>query len=92
VGGAVSEFSDRTGPLVPTPLVTVTLTVPPPAGPPAGAVAVSWVSLKKANEAAAAPKFTAVVPVKFVPRMVTLVPPAAGPWVGEIEVTSGGPG
>ena len=39
--------------------------------------------------AAVAPNFTAVAPVKLVPVMVTLVPPAAAPDVGEIDVTVG---
>lgn len=34
-----------------------------------------------------APNFTAVTPVKPVPVMVTTVPPAVGPAVGEIDVT-----
>ena len=36
------------------------------------------------------PKSTAVAPVKFVPVMVTVVPPAAGPLVGLKAVTVGG--
>ncbi|MNU10284.1 hypothetical protein D3C72_2573480 [compost metagenome] len=39
--------------------------------------------------AAVPPKVTAVTPEKFVPLMITVVPPAAGPVVGEIEVTVG---
>jgi hypothetical protein len=41
--------------------------------------------------AAVAPNFTAVAPVKFVPVMVTTVPPAVGPLVGLTDVTVGGP-
>ena len=36
-------------------------------------------------------KTTLVAPVKPVPPMVTVVPPAGGPEVGETEVTAGGP-
>ena len=36
------------------------------------------------------PKRTAVAPVKFVPLMVTSVPPAVGPEAGETFVTVGG--
>jgi len=36
-----------------------------------------------------APNLTAVAPVKLVPVMVTDVPPAAGPDIGEIAVTVG---
>ena len=37
------------------------------------------------------PKFTAVAPEKLDPVMVTLVPPALGPVLGEVPVTAGGP-
>ena len=37
-----------------------------------------------------APKVTAVAPVRFVPVMVTVVPPAVGPAPGETEVMVGG--
>jgi hypothetical protein len=36
------------------------------------------------------PNVTEVAPVKFVPVMVTEVPPAAGPLFGDTEVTVGG--
>jgi hypothetical protein len=36
------------------------------------------------------PKSTAVAPVKFVPVMVTVVPPSVGPPDGEIPLTVGG--
>ena len=39
--------------------------------------------------AGVAPKVTAEAPLKFVPVIVTVVPPAPGPEVGEIEVTVG---
>ncbi|MNX90424.1 hypothetical protein D3C86_1224720 [compost metagenome] len=38
-----------------------------------------------------APKVTAVAPEKLAPLMVTVVPPAEGPLVGEIDVTVGAP-
>jgi hypothetical protein len=57
---------------------------------PAGEVAVIEVAeLTVKPVAAVAPKFTAVAPVKLVPVIVTVVPPAVGPTVGEIEVTVG---
>ena len=40
--------------------------------------------------AAVPPKFTLVAPVKLVPVMVTDVPPAVEPDVGEMLVTVGG--
>ena len=39
--------------------------------------------------AATAPKSTEVAPVKPVPVMVTVVPPAGGPEVGEMAVMAG---
>jgi len=39
--------------------------------------------------AATAPKRTLVAPVKFVPVMVTVVPPVIGPELGETPVTAG---
>ena len=74
--------------LVPPAVVTVTSTVP---ALPAGAVAVICVALFTVNDVAfVAPNFTAVAPERFVPAIVTLVPPASGPEVGEIPVTVGG--
>ena len=71
---------------VPPGFVTRTSTVPLPAGE----VAVTWVAeLTVKLVAAVAPKFTAVEPVNPVPLIVTVVPPVAGPDVGEIEVTAG---
>ena len=72
--------------LVPPTVVTVTCTVPVPAG----ATAVICVAESTVNEVAAVPpNFTAVAPVKLLPVMVTGMPPAAGPLFGEIEVTVG---
>jgi hypothetical protein len=53
-------------------------------------VAVIEVALLTVNElAAVAPNLTAVAPVKLVPVTVTLVPPPAGPTLGDTEVTAG---
>ena len=72
--------------LVPPPVVTVTSTVPVPAG----AVAVMDVALLTVKVVAAvAPNFTAVAPVRLVPVMVTEVPPVLGPVVGLTPVTVG---
>ena len=71
------------------PVVTVTSTVPEPAG----AVAVIVVSLLTLNNVAATvPKFTALAPVKFVPVIVTDVPPAVEPDDGLTPVTVGAGG
>ncbi|MNL31508.1 hypothetical protein D3C87_1532990 [compost metagenome] len=50
-----------------------------------------WVALLIVKPAAVAPKVTTVAPEKPVPVMVTVVPPLAGPEVGEIKVTVGAP-
>ena len=71
---------------VPPAVVTLMSTVPVPAGAVAVIVVVE---LKVKLVAAVAPNVTAVAPVKLVPVMVTVVPPAWGPDVGEIEVTVG---
>ena len=56
----------------------------------AGAVAVIVVLLRTVTLVAAVePKLTPVAPVKFVPVIVTWLPPAAGPEVGETAVTLG---
>ncbi|KRB26618.1 hypothetical protein ASD94_14070 [Acidovorax sp. Root70] len=80
------NWSDALVALVPPVVVTRTSTVPVPAG----AVAVICVAEFTVKPVAgAAPKLTAVAPVKFVPVMVTDVPPPVGPAVGEIDVTAG---
>jgi len=72
--------------LVPPAVITVTSTVPVPGA----VVAVIEVALLTVNDAAAIPpKFTFVAPVKFVPVMVTLVPPAPEPVLGLTPVTVG---
>jgi hypothetical protein len=72
--------------LVPPGVVTVTSTVPVPAGEIAVIlVAESTVKL----EALLIPNITVVAPVNPVPVTVTVVPPAAGPAIGEMLVTAG---
>ena len=71
---------------VPPAVVTLISTVPVPAGDVA-VIEVAETNVKLA--AGVAPKVTAVTPVKLVPVTVTVVPPATGPAVGEIEVTVG---
>ena len=66
-------------------MVTVTLTVPVPAG----AVAVIDVALLTVKLAVVDPNFTTVAPVKSVPVRVTEVPPEAGPLAGDSAVTVG---
>ena len=73
---------------VPPAVVTVTSTVPVPAGDVA-VIDVAELTVKLV--ALTAPNFTAVAPVRVVPVMVTNVPPAVGPDVGETDVTVGGP-
>jgi hypothetical protein len=73
--------------LRPPAVVTVTSIVPATA---AGATAVmlsSDVTVKRC--AGAAPKLTAVAPLKSWPVIVTLVPPAAGPAEGDTEPIPG---
>src|SRR5437764_823305 len=72
---------------VATGVVTVTSTVP---AAPAGEVAVIEVAEATVKVVAGvAPNLTAVAPVKLVPVMVTEVPPAVEPVVGERAVTVG---
>ena len=71
---------------VPPGVVTVTSTVPDPAG----ATAVMEVADTTLKEVAAVePNLTAVAPVRFVPVTVTEVPPAVEPEGGLTEVTTG---
>ncbi len=71
---------------MPPGVVTLTSTVPVPAGD----VAVIWVGLLTVNEPAALPpKLTAVAPEKLVPVTVTVVPPPAEPMFGATPVTVG---
>lgn len=74
--------------LAPAGVVTITLAVP---AVPIGVVQVIEVSLTTLTLGAAAPPMvTPVAPVKPVPVIVTLVPPAVLPLVGEMLVTVGG--
>ena len=66
-------------------VVTRTLAVP---AVPAGVVAVMLVALTTLTLVAATPPMvTPVAPVKLVPVMVTLVPPAVEPAFGEMPVS-----
>jgi hypothetical protein len=68
---------------------TVTFTVTAPAAC-AGVVAVIEVSFTTTTFVAAAPPNVTVAPVaKFVPAIVTAVPPIPGPLFGETPVTVG---
>ena len=68
-------------------LVTTTFTVPAAS---AGVVAVIDVLLTTVTPVAAVPPKLTVAPAKkFVPVIVTPVPPAVGPVLGAIEVTVG---
>ena len=71
---------------VPLGVVTVTSTVPVPAG----TSTVRLVAVSAPIEVPAlVPKCTAVAPVKFVPLTVTEFPPAGAPLFGLIPVTVG---
>ena len=68
-------------------LVTITLLAPVV---PDGVVAVILVELTTMTFVAAVPPMVTVAPVtKPVPAMMTLVPPANCPALGEIDVTEG---
>ena len=71
--------------LVPPGVVTLTSTVPVPAGE----VAVRLVAELYVTLAALVPNVTVDALVNLVPVIVTVVPPAAGPLAGEILVTAG---
>ena len=73
--------------LVPLGVVTITLAVP---AVPAGVVAVMLVEVTTTTFVAATPPMvTAVAPVKSIPVMVMVVPPAVEPLGGEILVPLG---
>ncbi len=69
--------------------MTETVTVP---AEPAGVVAVIEVAVSAVMVAAVEPKSTGVAPDRLVPVMVTEVPPAVVPEVGEILVMVGAAG
>jgi hypothetical protein len=73
--------------LVPPAVVTVTSTVEPAV--PAGAVAVTEVALFAVTVAVAVPNFTVAL-LRLLPAIVTLLPPAVGPPVGDKELITGG--
>ena len=74
--------------LLPNGVVTTTLADP---GAPLGTVAVIVVAFTTVKLDAAVPaNVTAVAPVKLVPAMVTVLPPAVGPEPGLTEVIVGG--
>jgi hypothetical protein len=68
-------------------VVTVTVTVPDPAG----AVVLIAVSVFAVIAAGEPPKVTLVAPSRSVPVMFTRVPPDSGPAGGEMPVISGAP-
>jgi len=72
---------------VPSGVVTVTLTVPALSAGEVAVIDVAELTVKPV--AAMLPKSTTLAPVKFVPVIVTLVPPAVVPELGEIPVTVG---
>jgi hypothetical protein len=75
-------------PLCPTELVTVTVTTP---ALPAGVVAVMVVLFTTVTPVAAVPpKLTVAPAAKFVPVMVTAVPPEVDPLFGDTLLTVGG--
>jgi hypothetical protein len=72
---------------VPLGVVTLMSTIP---AVPGGAVALMAESERTVNRVAATPpKETPVAPVKLLPRIVTVVPPAMPPEVGVTPVTAG---
>ena len=73
--------------LVPPGVVTVTSTVPEPAGDTA---VIEVADFTVTLVAALDPNLTSLAPVRLVPVMVTEVPPPPGPLVGETFVTVGG--
>ena len=71
--------------LVPPEPVTVTCTAPDPPG----AMAVICVAESMVKVVAVLPKLTVSGPVNPVPVIVTVLPPEAGPAVGEMDVIVG---
>ena len=65
---------------VPPGVVTFSVTDPVPAGDTA-VTSVALTTVKRV--AAVVPKATAVAPVRLVPVIVTVVPPAVGPSIGD---------
>lgn len=87
VGVATYVYAPELVTLPPAP-VTITLTTPEE--PLAGVNTVIDVALELTIDVPAAPpKVTEVVPVRLVPEIVTVVPPATGPNTGDNEVIVG---
>src|SRR5262249_7400641 len=88
VGPAVNwsafEVSD-----VPSAVVTVTSYVPNARGGDGTVTVVPRASPTMPVVTWVVPKFTAVVPSRLRPRMVTVVPPAVGPLFGSMNCTAG---
>ena len=81
-------MKDENALLGPPPVVTIMPTAP---ALRAGVIQVIVVLFTTLREVAANPSnVTKVAPVKFVPVIVTLVPPAVLPYDGEILVITGG--
>lgn len=88
-GGAVYvNWSAGLVALVPPGVVTVTSTVPDPAG----LVAEIWMALSTEKLALTVPNLTAVAPLKFAPVIVTGVPPVVTPLFGDTDATVGAGG
>ena len=82
-------MNDANAPLGPPPVVTITSTAP--ALVRAGVIQVIVVLFTALREVAAKPSnVTDVAPVKFVPVIVTFVPPSVLPDDGEMSVMLGG--
>lgn len=77
-------------PLCPLGFVTTTFTVPEACAGVTAVIVVLFVTLTL--EAGDPPIVTVAPATKFVPLMVTDVPPAAGPELGDIAVTVGAGG
>ena len=71
--------------LVPPAVVTVTSTVPLPAG----AMTVMWLLVLSVTVASVVPNRTLVAPLRLVPLITTSLPPAVGPESGLRPVTTG---
>jgi len=86
-GGTYVNPSAELVELVPPGVVTVTCTVPAASGGDVAVIAVAELTVKLV--AFVEPNLTAVAPVKFVPVIVTEVPPASRPAFGLTPVTVG---
>ena len=81
-------WSEEDNALVPPRVITRTSTTPAACGGATAVICVAPLTVKLV--AAVEPNSTALAPVKLVPVMVTLVPPAVGPAAGFRAVTVGG--